>query len=376
MINLVNSVADLTALRDREELEIVMAMAASDLLDASEGKLWRLAHHSGQMRLHERAMLADRCVTISDMPRDKRCLPTLASQPQLNESYKKQISLPVGPDEDGRHRHVFPILNSQGVDGFLDVCCAAPLNDDQRRLASGLLRIYQNHLKNLDYSESDELTGLLNRKTFDGSFKSLKRIPSSGRLGAVQYERIERRRQVDPSEPRWLAVMDIDLFKRINDGFGHLCGDEILVAVAQLMRRSFRQADRLFRYGGEEFLVILEPTEARHVKGVLDRFRAVVERHNFPQVGDVTMSVGYTSVSADDTGLTAFQRADEALYFAKRHGRNQVICFEEAAEGGAKKSAGGGVPVEKLIGQSWFKLGGRPRIRSAASREQGNRAPR
>jgi diguanylate cyclase (GGDEF)-like protein len=329
MINLVDSVADLTALRDREELEIIMAMAASDLLGASEGKLWRIASHAGELRVHERAWLAGRRVTISDMPGDAGGLPTLDSDLALRICYDQKTPSPFGPDANGRYRHVFPIVSRRGVVGFLDVCRAAPLDDDQRRLVSGLLRIYQNHLENLDYSENDELTGLLNRKTFDASFALLTRIEAPARADAVKFERIERRRPVNPDEPRWLAVMDIDFFKRINDRFGHGGGDEVLVAMAQLMRSSFRQADRLFRCGGEEFVIILEPTQMQYVGGVLERFRAIVENYDFPHVGAVTVSVGYTCVGPGDTGAAAFKRADEALYAAKRQGRNQVVCYEE-----------------------------------------------
>ena len=125
--------------------------------------------------------------------------------------------------------------------------------------------------------------------------------------------------------------MDIDFFKRVNDRFGHARGDEVLAATARLMRESFRQSDRLFRCGGEEFVVILEPTDGRYVRGILERFRRVVEAHDFPGVGLVTISMGYTRVAADDDRAAAFRRADEALYAAKRRGRNQVISHEELA---------------------------------------------
>ena len=128
-------------------------------------------------------------------------------------------------------------------------------------------------------------------------------------------------------------MTDIDFFKRINDRCGHPCGDAVLVQLARRMVASFRESDRLFRSGGEEFVVILDPTEAQYVGAVLERFRAVVEAFDFPQVGPVTISVGFTCVIAGDTALTAFGRADEALYAAKRQGRNQVICYEELTTG-------------------------------------------
>jgi diguanylate cyclase (GGDEF)-like protein len=267
------------------------------------------------------------------MPHNASELPPLAAHRELRDCYDRKTPLSVSPDESGRHRHIFPVVSPQGVVGFLEIYRSALLSDDQHRLVSGLLRIYHNHLKILDYSENDELTGLPNRKTFDASFSLLAPMEAPMRERKIQFERIERRRPVDPAQPRWLAVMDIDFFKRINDRFGHQCGDDVLIAMARLMRCSFREADRLFRCGGEEFVIILEPTEAYFVGGVLERFRAVVDNHDFPQVGSVTISIGYTCILAGDTGLTAFRRADEALYAAKRQGRNQVICREELTNG-------------------------------------------
>jgi len=331
MINLVNSVADLTALRDREELEIAVALVAADLSGASSGRVWRLARHLGELRLHERARLADRRVIISDMPADLSDLPTLDSRQELRACYESQRPAPVHLVHDGRRRHVFPMMGPGGVAGFLEICGAAPLRDDQRELVSGFLRIYQNHLNILDYGENDELTGLLNRKTFDAAFAYLTRIEPPSRPCAVPFVRVERRRPASPDQPRWLAVLDVDFFKRVNDRFGHPCGDEVLVLLARLMRASFRESDRLFRCGGEEFVAILEPTEAQYVGGILERFRAAVEAYAFPLVGRVTVSIGYTRVAPRDNGLTAFGRADEALYAAKRQGRNQVVCYEDLA---------------------------------------------
>jgi diguanylate cyclase (GGDEF)-like protein len=333
MSKLVDALADLSALRDREELEILMALGAAELLGASAAILWRLAGPPDGLRLHERAMLIDRSITISEMPFDIRDLPPLDSRPDLRDCYDREVSAAVEPDENGPRRHVFPMISAKGVVGFLVIFRLRPLRDDQARLMTSLLRIYHNHLKLLDYSENDELTGLLNRKTFEASFAQLTQSQKPPPPIALPVVRIERRRPVNPDRPRWLAVTDIDLFKRINDRCGHPCGDAVLVQLARLMVASFRESDRLFRSGGEEFVVILDPTEAQYVGAVLERFRAVVEAFDFPQVGPVTISVGFTCVIAGDTALTAFSRADEALYAAKRQGRNQVICYEELTTG-------------------------------------------
>ncbi|MGO8798989.1 MAG: GGDEF domain-containing protein [Roseiarcus sp.] len=349
MINLVNSVADLTALRDREELEIAVALVAADLSGASAGRLWRLTRHLGELRLHERARLTDRSVVISELPVDLGDLPTLDSREELRACYDSRTTAPVSLVRDGRRRHVFPMMGAGEVAGFLEICDAAPLRDDQRQLVSAFLRIYHNHLNVLDYGESDELTGLLNRKTFDAAFAHLTRIEAPSRPCAVPFVRVERRRPTGPDQPRWLAALDIDFFKRVNDRFGHACGDEVLVQMARLMRASFRESDRLFRCGGEEFVAILEPTEGQYVEGILERFRAAVEAYPFPQVGCVTVSIGYTRVAPRDDGLAAFRRADEALYAAKRLGRNRVVRHEDLPGAALAPTQAGAAAPERAL---------------------------
>lgn len=350
MINIVKSVADLTALRDREELEIAAALFAADLSGASSGRVWRLTRHLGELRLHERARLADRSIVIADLPSDLGELPSLDSRPELRACYDAGRTAPVSLASEGEQRHVFPMMGGDGVMGFLEICGEAPLPEDQSQLVSGFLRIYQNHINVLDYGENDELTGLLNRKTFDAAFAHLTRIEAPKRY-AAPFVRYERRRATSPRQPRWLAVLDIDFFKRVNDRFGHACGDQVLVRMAQLMRASFRESDRLFRCGGEEFLAILEPTEPQYVEGILERFRVAVEDHVFPQAGCVTVSVGYTQVAPVDSGIAAFRRADAALYAAKQQGRNRLVCFEDLpddARAAAIEGAGDAPAPERM----------------------------
>ena len=128
-----------------------------------------------------------------------------------------------------------------------------------------------------------------------------------------------------------LAVVDIDFFKRINDHFGHPYGDEVLVLLARIMRSSFRETDRVYRFGGEEFVVLMPNTDQERANVTLERFRRAVETFNFPQVGQVTVSIGVTSIRTSDTGSAAFGRADEALYVAKHDRRNKLCRFETLA---------------------------------------------
>ena len=215
--------------------------------------------------------------------------------------------------------------------------------DDHAGQITTLARIYGNQLKLLDYSELDTLTRLLNRKTFDETFD---RLLTSASADDPDDAFDERRDHLDEDSPAWLCVIDIDHFKRVNDTFGHLFGDEVLLRVGELMRKTFRGGDRLFRFGGEEFVVILNAENEEQAATSFNRFRTSVENHEFPQVGQVTCSIGFTGVTGMDVPTDVVGRADEALYFAKENGRNQVCCYEAlVAEGLIAKPVPAEAPV-------------------------------
>jgi len=185
-------------------------------------------------------------------------------------------------------RSVFPLDGERGVIGMLEIVANEGLRAREASLVTGILRIVRNHLALLDYGERDTLTGLLNRKTFETTFGKM--LARTARLAR------------DPAscDPSWLAVIDIDRFKSINDNFGHLFGDEVLLLVARLIRSSFRGADQLFRFGGEEFIVVLDRAGAEGAEVAFDRLRLAVQNFDFPQVGGVTVSIGYTAIQPRD----------------------------------------------------------------------------
>jgi len=125
---------------------------------------------------------------------------------------------------------------------------------------------------------------------------------------------------------------DIDQFKRLNDEFGHLLGDEVLRQVSSLFHQQLRKIDVVCRYGGEEFAILLTNTNSQHAMGVADKLRRLVETWQFPGVPrTVTISAGVASFP--DHGSTRDElvhAADTALYAAKQAGRNRV-CLTESA---------------------------------------------
>lgn len=130
-----------------------------------------------------------------------------------------------------------------------------------------------------------------------------------------------------PEHTLALLVLDIDHFKRINDSCGHDAGDRVLRELASLLRRQLRSSDWLARWGGEEFVVLLPSVQTGHVASLAENLRRAVEAHAFePGVPvPVTVSVGVALRGVDERFEALFKRADEALYEAKRGGRNRVV---------------------------------------------------
>lgn len=222
------------------------------------------------------------------------------------------------------------------VVGVIEILSTRRLGTGAQRMVSSVLRIYHNFQGLLDYSERDTLTGLLNRKTFDESFlKVLSDIPVKHE---VRHEAEDRRHET--ATPHYvLGVIDIDHFKSVNDRFGHLIGDEVLLLLSRLMRGSFRFHDLLYRFGGEEFVVLMRCDEEIHAGEAFERLRLNTERYAFPQVGRITVSIGFTEVRAGDAPAAAFERADKAVYHAKANGRNQVHNYAALVASGIIQEA-------------------------------------
>lgn len=335
---LLESIARLTEKRDRESLELCLLQTMFELLSVEEITLYQV--EGAQFGLLVR-INAEGCWSMSDDVSDPDYLMPVADDALFTACLQKQ-RMQVEAASARIQRYAFPILRqNQGV-GVLCLQSVGDLTDD-RRLITGFLRIYQNYLALIYENAHDKLTGLLNRKTFDERFIS---ILGSYRVDpARERPRTLERRQMEDRYRHWLAVLDVDHFKRVNDTFGHLYGDEVLLLMANLMHRSFRRSDLLFRYGGEEFVVVLKTAQVHEAWSVLDRFRQTVELYHFPQVGRVTISIGFTQVRDSEIPTTIIERADRALYYAKNHGRNQIQNYEQLIDSGsltAPQSQSGG----------------------------------
>jgi diguanylate cyclase (GGDEF)-like protein len=314
MSELIDRLGDLTGFRDRDVLDVTLATSLRDLLRPNSVTIYRCVGDEVDLRWLTRARLVGNEVAAAadSVWVDIRSLPPLQRAPLRARCLLEQelIEDVAGP----MRRTSFPLAGDRGPLGVIEIERAESLSETEKRLVAGFARIYRNMVSLLDYSERDTLTGLLTRKTFDDSFMKC----AAGRPDAREGEG-----DVDATD--WLGVVDIDHFKQVNDRFGHLIGDEVLLLMARLLQSTFRLQDRLYRFGGEEFVVLVRCRGEHDARAAFERVRANVEAYAFPQVGRITISVGFTGVRPGDSPASAFARADQAVYQAKADGRNRVV---------------------------------------------------
>lgn len=157
-----------------------------------------------------------------------------------------------------------------------------------------------------DLASRDPLTGLLNRRSGEHLLK--------------QYD--DEKRQSKKS--LCLIMIDIDNFKKINDTFGHAIGDQILISSSQLLKNKARNTDSFIRWGGEEFLIIVQDSRLKDALEFAERIRKSIEQHTDQVVGRITASFGVAESSLDEGTASLLNRADKALYKAKLDGKNCV----------------------------------------------------
>jgi diguanylate cyclase (GGDEF)-like protein len=321
MSQLIDHLAELTALRDRDSLDATLASAVADLLRPRSVAIYRVVGQADAQRWMTRARLRQGDVVATGDPVwvAMKDLPRLLEHPLRCAALAGEVVNARGLADGGGAVSIFPLATDRETAGVMEIVSDEPPDAAAQSMVCSVLRIYRNFQCLLDYSERDTLTGLLNRKTFDENFfKVLHEAPA----GCSKIE--ERRRASLGSGSSWLAMVDIDFFKSVNDNYGHMIGDEVLLLLARLMRGSLRFDDRLYRFGGEEFVILMNCDGAGNAASSLERLRRKTEAYVFPQVGRLTVSIGFTSISPSDSPSSALERADRAVYHAKDSGRNQV----------------------------------------------------
>jgi diguanylate cyclase (GGDEF)-like protein len=193
---------------------------------------------------------------------------------------------------------------------------ATEINSFATRLDAAYKELESTNSKLKETSFKDEVTGLYNRRFFTIRLE----------------EEISRHRRFN--HPVSIVLLDLDGFKAVNDDLGHAVGDDTLRDVAQILQKHSRGINVVSRYGGDEFAVLLVETSKAGAKLYAERIRDVIARFRFGHEKPVTASLGVASLPDDDvaTAEELFKMADEALYAAKRSGKNQVAALDPAPE--------------------------------------------
>ena len=336
----------MTGHRDHAMLDISVISAVQELAAASQTRILAMSAVGNRVLLHPRASIgADGSARTEDNPdatEDMADYPALAACVARREASAAIIA------PDGRHLLWLPIWIGDQAGTCIEIIKATPYSSATLDVIHGVVSVYRNFQNLLDYSERDSLTGLLNRKTFDDQLARMLQA-SSAPDAQPAASRQERRHppEIDTEiEKQWLAVIDVDHFKLVNDKFGHLYGDEVLILISNLLQSTFRAQDRVFRFGGEEFVVLLRSCTLANASRIIDRFRTNVAAHRFPQVGAVTVSSGFASISVGESPVTVLGRADQALYYAKSHGRNQTCHYDQLLGSGLLQQVESGNTAE------------------------------
>lgn len=313
----------LTRHRDSVLLKSSVMRSLLNLLEAKQVRMFDLLKRNDSFNIALSSWSEhDTIRSLQDLPSESEMEP-IESRP-IFALCLRLGKLITNIDSAGNFLSCLPLMLRDKPIAILELSRPTPFAQHDMDILNGVIAVFMNYLSLLEDSQQDTLTGLLNRKTFEHGFSAL--------LTSLSPRSHDQERRTVQTEKHWLAVIDIDHFKRINDQFGHLYGDEVLLLMANLMRKSFRKQDRLYRFGGEEFVVLMRGVGHEGAHHKLEQFRKNVEQQDFPQVGRVTVSIGFAPIHESDTPNAVLGNADDALYYAKEHGRNQIHCYTTLVE--------------------------------------------
>lgn len=204
--------------------------------------------------------------------------------------------------------HPSELATPRGMDLMITLVPAMAVNLSlllfYMRLQDAIDKLYIERFHLQEVSEKDALTSVFNR-------------------GAG--ERILQNLIDQPDLKIGIILCDIDHFKQVNDRYGHLMGDRVLQLFARCCQAHLRKTDTLIRWGGEEFLIVVTGDDEQELEHLAERLRAIVAEREIPEVGKVTASFGVALLLPQENLIQLFARADQALYQAKKSGRNQVV---------------------------------------------------
>ena len=323
---ILQSIVEITRQRDIDSVENTLVTALADIAPASSIMLLR---QTGDGRSDELTVVINLEITVdaSGIPRyDLQSEPVTVSIDKHLSSCLDEAGTVIYKNQENQIRTLIPTICDKKVNGVLKIKSLQPLMSALQTTKT-FVEIFNNYQTLFNDIERDALTGLLNKHTFDTKLDRLLRTQLTDKQMLQGSEDMREKRYLGSDSFAWLAIIEIDHFKRINETYGHLFGDEVILTLSQKMRERFRTSDLLFHFGREEFVVVLEPTVRKMVQRTLARFCETIADYKFSQVGQVTVSIGYTLLTDKTYPSRVLAQADQALYYARQHGRNSVYDY-------------------------------------------------
>lgn len=338
--NILKKLGAMTAIRDTYMVEQSLLRTLGPLLGVLETSFYRLDERGNVVRAlyHSRKAIeqngAKRVVeNIEEVAHEKNLSDDVQNLFDSVRLLSKSCSRKVG----NSLLICYPIYGNHELVGYFLFKRDREVTPVEDVIILGILEVFTNYFDLLDTSQRDQLTGLYNRYSLELNLDRLWNI-----LSARQHHAHDQEEQDRPHETYWVAVIDIDHFKKINDNYGHTIGDEVLIMVTRLLHGSFRQSDLLYRHGGEEFVAIVAASGLEAANQIFERVRSKIEHFEFPQVGHLTISGGFSCADLSVLPQEVINRADSALYAAKSAGRNRFFHYETLIKEGTLKETPSG----------------------------------
>lgn len=339
--HLLKNLGVMTAIRDTHMVEKSLLRTLGPLLGVLETSFYRLDENGDILRAvyHSRK--------VSDENGAKRIIENMeevTNEKGISDEVRnlfdsvRLLQKPCSRKLEQNLLICYPIYGNKELVGFFIFQRDRELTPVEDAVTQGILEVFTNYFDLLDSSQRDQLTGLYNRYSLEINLDRLWSILS----GRHHLSGTDDSKRVIIPETYWLGVLDVDHFKKVNDTYGHIIGDEVLIMVTRLLQSSFRKSDLLYRHGGEEFVAIVAANDLDAAMQIFERARAKIDTFQFPQVGHVSISGGFSCADPNVLPQEIINRADSALYAAKNAGRNQIRHYETLIKNGVLKEVNSG----------------------------------
>jgi diguanylate cyclase (GGDEF)-like protein len=329
-IHFINSLAEVTRHQDRELIEKSLLKTLGEYHSSQEYWLYQVLSIEPEISLGLLSYSSKSTIITSNSAK-KKDVPT-----HLEDAITRVIE--TGKVESVKHSTkdeglyiLYPAIKHNDDVFAVLIERTENLDLDSQRLVHGFLRIYANYLELIEQSRRDKLTGLLNRETLDLEITRVIILNNENISPHVKTEPYDGNdtRQHKGELRSWIGIIDIDHFKKINDTYGHLYGDEILILVSRLMESCVRNYDFVYRYGGEEFVILIKAFDQPAAERAFERIRTTIGHHSYAKVDEITVSIGVTEILTQMGPPSVLAEADQAMYYAKENGRDQLHFYSD-----------------------------------------------